>query len=130
MIERDYFMKQIHDMVCAIGKIIFNVDLPRSNESDDDFIQNEEDKNACRELCDMADKGNINKAVSKLNKRIDSSSTMDDIKIMLKFYDYLSTLDEQFLEEHEFNRRRIKTGIVSSLEKYGYQEDFINMFML
>lgn len=57
--EQDYVMRLIKEMVRAILKLLFNIDIESPTV---DLLENREEKEALENLLDMVDAGKINEA--------------------------------------------------------------------
>ena len=122
MVEKDYIMRIIHEMVRAILKLIFHVD----EEKQELVFLEGKDKDFYQQLCLMADQGNINGAENMLYEYLESESWTEEegkpehLKLSLAFYDYLNEKTCDFLEDHDFSREEVAEGIKSVMKRYGY----------
>lgn len=122
MVEKDYIMRIIHEMVRTILKLIFHIDEEAEEEAvfldglNRDFYQ---------QLCLLADEGRINEAENQLYERLEAEEglkegNLENLKLSLAFYDYLNAKDNDFLEEHDYSREEIQEGICDVMKRYGY----------
>lgn len=122
MVEKDYIMRIIHEMVRTIIKLIFHKEEETAEELvflegiNQDFYQR---------LCSMADEGKINEAENMLYENLEEEGPqaedgLEKLRMALEFYDYLNTKDNDFLEEHDYSREEIRDGIKEVLKQYGY----------
>lgn len=123
MVEKDYIMRIIHEMVRAMVRLIFHIDLREDEELvflegvNQDFYQR---------LCQLADEGKINEAENMLYERLEEEAVPEDgeqmegLKLSLAFYDYLNTKDNEFLDGHGYSREEIRDGIQAVMKRYGY----------
>ncbi len=115
MFEQDYVMRLIKEMICAVLKLLFNIDTKSPTV---ELLESKEEKESLKDLLDMADNGNINEAENRLYDLI-SNGDIDSLKIALLFYSYLNDKSDEFLETSEFSREEIKLGIKNLADKFG-----------
>lgn len=115
MFEQDYVMRLIKEMVRAILKLLFNIDMESPTV---DLLENREEKEALENLLDMVDAGKINEAENKLFDLTDDV-TVNDLKIALLFYSYLNDKTDDFLETNDFSREEIKSGLENVADRFG-----------
>lgn len=115
MIERDYIMRLIREMVRAILKLVFNIDTESPTM---DMLADEEEKQMLDALLAMIDAGDINNAENQLYEIV-SGGGMEKLKMALLFYSYLNDKSDDFLTEHDFSREEIKSGIKDMVSMYG-----------
>ena len=115
MVENDYIMRLIHEMVKAIIKLIFDVDEEEPQLAFSDTT--------CRDnynkYIKMADQGMINEAENLIYKNRDLENP-ECLKEALLFYLYINEFSDARLEEADYSRVEIKDGIVSALQDFGY----------
>ncbi len=63
MLEEDYIMRLIKEMIRAIIKVLFNVDTESPTE---ELLDSEEDRQTLKLQTDMVDDGQINEAENKI----------------------------------------------------------------
>ncbi len=115
MVERDYIMRLIREMVRAILKLFFNID---SESPTEELLAGEEKKQLLDILLAMVDVGDINHAENQLYEIV-SGGDMEKLKMALLFYSYLNDKSDDFLTEHDFSRGEIKSGIKDMVSMYG-----------
>lgn len=117
MFEQDYIMRQIKEMIQAIFKMLFGIDvkLPIT-----ELLGSKEDIELLEALFDMADSGKINEAENQLYESMDGS--MNSLKTALLFYSYLNDKTDNFLEKNSFGREEIKSGIIELTNKYNLND--------
>lgn len=117
MWEQDYIMRQIHQILKVLVKVLFNV-------SDDSLslalIQDVETKETVGDLLKKIDDGNINKAENEISEMTDYT-TKDNLLAGIIFYSYLNEKDDEYLESHDFSREEVEDGIKNLLSKYGLE---------
>lgn len=123
MFEQDYIMRQIHQIIRVLVKVLFNIDDDTPYLS---LIQDVKSKETADNLLSEIDNGNIIAAVEKLSGLIEKG-TMDDLLIGIVFYSYLNGKDDDYLEANGFSRDNVENGIKYLLSEYGL-EDISNIF--
>ncbi len=114
MFEQDYILRLINEMIRALLKLLFNIDIKSSVE---EVLESREEKELLKELEDMIDRGKINEAENRLYD-LTENRDMQNLKIALLFYSYLNSKPDDFLNEHCFGREEIKTGIQNLVAAY------------
>lgn len=128
VVQKDYIMRIIHEMVRTILKLIFHID--EAEEEELVFLEGK-NQDLFRRLCVLADSGKINEAENLLYENIEEENAagetwegekgnLENLKLSLAFYDYLNTKDNDFLEEHDYSREEIGEGIKAVMKMYGY----------
>lgn len=117
MLEQDYIMKRIKEIVRALIKLLCNRDIESPAA---DLLENKEEKELLESLLDMADNGNINEAENCLYESIHNNRS--GIEAALLFYSHLNDKTDEFLEENNFSREEIKAGIEQVTERFGLSE--------
>lgn len=122
MVEKDYVMRIIHEMVRTILKLIFH----KEEETAEELIFLEGvNQDLYQRLCTMAEEGKINEAENMLYEKLEedgwqTEGNLEKLRLALEFYDALNTKDNDFLEEHDYSREEIREGIKDVLKRYGY----------
>ena len=111
-------------MVRAILKLLFNIDTDSPSA---ELLKDSEEEQTLDELFDMIDEGFINEAENRIYEITEESKKID-LEIALLFYSYLNDKSDQFLEEHNYSRDEIKTGLKDVTARYGV-DGFIEMFL-
>lgn len=115
MFEQDYIMRLINEMVRALLKIIFNIDTASPLA---EVLKDSEEEQMLNELINMVDAGFINEAENRLYD-ITEARKMKDLKVALLFYSYLNNKSDEYLEEHDFSRDEVKSGLIYISKRYG-----------
>lgn len=115
MYEQDYIIRQIKEMIRAILKLLFNMDTENPIE---DLAQREEYRDTLEKILAMVDNGNIDEAENQIYD-MTSDNNMANLEIALLFYSYLNDKDDAFLQEHDFCREEIMSGIKALACRYG-----------
>jgi len=114
MLKNDYIMRKIEEWISMILEFVFKVD---KNSSPEKLLKLEESKEVLKDLKSKIDIGNINEAEDSLFEML-KHKTQDSLLIGLLFYSYLNEKDSKFLNEHDFERDEIKTGIKDLLNEF------------
>ena len=123
MFEQDYIMRQIHQIIEILMKVIFNID---NRYLSIDLIKDTETRETADDMLKNADIGYINEAEKKLYKLIENR-TMDGLLAGLIFYSYLNGKDDDYLKINGFSRDEVENGINYLLSEYGL-EDMADIF--
>ena len=111
MLQDDYILRQIREMVRAVMKMLFNVNAP---ELTPDVI---EDAEARTVLENLLEDGSIDEAENQLYE-ITCNGDRQNLEIGLIFYYILNAKSDEFLEENNFSREEIMTGIQDLADRY------------
>ena len=114
MLKSDYIMRKIEEWISMILEFVFKID---KNSSPEKLLKLEESKEVLKDLKSKIDIGNINEAEDSLFEML-KHKTQDSLLIGLLFYSYLNEKDSKFLNEHDFERDEIKTGIKDLLNEF------------
>lgn len=114
MLKNDYIMRKIEEWISMILEFVFKID---KNSSPEKLLKLEESKEVLKDLKSKIDIGNINEAEDSLFEIL-KHKTQDSLLIGLLFYSYLNEKDSKFLNEHDFERDEIKTGIKDLLNEF------------
>ena len=117
MFEDDYLLRLIKEMVRTVLKLVFNLEL-----KDDDPVsvvfESENAEKMLYMLTDLADLGFIDDAENQLYDFTQNSKDMEALKVALLFYSHLNQMDNEFLEDHDYSREEIVSGVKDVLERY------------
>ena len=111
MLQDDYILRQIREMVRAVMKMLFQV---RAVELTPDVI---EDTDARQILTNLTDNGKIDEAENQLYE-MTCDGDRQNLEIGLLFYYHLNDKDDEFLEASNFSREEIMMGIQDLAERY------------
>ena len=114
MLKNDYIMRKIEEWISMILEFVFKID---KNSSPEKLLKLEASKEILKDLKLKIDNGNINEAEDSLFEML-KHKTQDSLLIGLLFYSYLNEKDSKFLNEHDFERDEIKTGIKDLLNEF------------
>lgn len=124
MFEQDYVMRQIKEMVRALLKLLFNIDTDSPSA---ELLKDSGEEQNFDALLDMVDNGFINEAEVRIYEITEEGKKID-LEIALLFYSYLNDKTDQFLEEHNYSRDKIKSGLKNITAKYGV-DGFVEIFL-
>ena len=118
MLQDDYILRQIREMVRAVMKMLFQVDAP---ELTPEILEDKETKATLEGLVALMEEGRIDEAENRLYDLTSGEGDEDrhNLEAGLLFYYILNGKDDDFLEEHDFSREEIMTGIQDLANRYG-----------
>jgi len=116
MLQDDFIMRMIHEMVTTLLKLIFHIEL---GENEEQNFKDQETASNYLELLALFQAGKINEAENKLLDELDSDD-MEHFKMALMFYYHLNQIDYNFLEEHDYSKNEITDGLRYVSSVYGY----------
>lgn len=121
MVENDYVMRIIHEMVRTLLKLLFHIDEVKEEEV---VFENKDSDDLYRRLRLMAKDGKINEAENLLCEHLDvrEDPKLENLKVALFFYDDLNGRSNEYLEKCGYSREEIREGIRSVMIRYGYGE--------
>lgn len=128
MVEQDYIMRLIKELVRTLLKLLFQIDL--ENPYTEVYKENEE-KSTLQALIDLIDRGLINDAENQLYDLISESSpdnSQSNLKTALLFYAYLNEKNNAYLEANDFSREEVRQGLKYVIDQYslhGLAEAFL-----
>lgn len=115
MFEQDYIMRLIKEMVRAILKLIFQIDMDSPMA---ELLEESEERATLEALLDLVDAGRINEAENRIYE-ITEGLDQSHLEIALLFYSYLNDKSDDFLEENIFSRNEVKQGLQDIVSRYG-----------
>lgn len=117
MFEDDYLLRLIKEMVRTVLKLVFNLEL-----KDDDPVsvvfESENAEKMLYLLTDLADLGFIDDAENQLYDFTQNAKDMEALRVALLFYSHLNQMNNEFLEDHDYSREEIVSGVKDVLERY------------
>ena len=114
MLQDDYILRQIREMVRAVMKMLFNVNAP---ELTPDVIEDAEARTVLENLLSLLEDGSIDEAENQLYE-MTCDGDCQNLEIGLIFYYVLNGKSDEFLEENNFSREEIMTGIQDLADRY------------
>lgn len=117
MVEQDYIMRLIKELIRTLLKLLFHIDLDNPAS---ELYKETEKQGTLQELLDMVNAGNINEAENKIYEMTSDGDTAH-LKTALLFYSYLNEKNTDFLEAHDFSREEVMQGVKYLVGKYGLE---------
>lgn len=115
MFEQDYIMRIIKEMICAVLKLVFQIDAAAPEE---EMVKDAVRLENLKKLLAMMNNGDINKAENCLMEWT-VSGKQEDLLMGLLFYSRLNEKTDDFLEEHAYSREEIQEGLEDLIAQYG-----------
>lgn len=116
MVERDYVMRLIYEVIRTLLRLIFHIDIEKKNGA---LFEYEQYKEKYEALTGLIEKGRLGEAEDHLLTELNVYERRD-LELALNFYAYLNEKDNAFLEAHGFSRREIVEGIRMVCTMFGY----------
>lgn len=114
MLQDDYILRQIREMVRAVMKMLFQVN---ASELTPEVIEDTDARQILTNLNDLVDNGRIDDAENQLYE-MTCKGDRQNLEIGLLFYYHLNSKDDEFLETNNFSREEIMTGIQDLADRY------------
>lgn len=114
MLQDDYILRQIREMVRAVMKMLFQVN---ASELTPEVIEDTDARQILTNLNDLVDNGRIDDAENQLYE-MTCKGDRQNLEIGLLFYYHLNSKDDDFLEANNFSREEIMTGIQDLADRY------------
>ena len=114
MLQDDFILRQIREMVHAVMKMLFQVS---ASELTPDVIEDSTARTTLENLIALTDEGKIDEAENQLYE-MTCDGDRQNLEIGLLFYYNLNGKDDDFLEVHNFSREEIMTGIQDLADRY------------
>jgi len=123
MIEQDYIIRMIKQIIRAILKLVFGID---TDSPTPELHENAKAADTLNRLTELIDSGNVNSAENELYENISAGNDLD-LKVGILFYSYLNDKSDDFLSRHNFSRGEIELGLRHLVSMYGLS-DISNLF--
>ena len=114
MLQDDFILRQIREMVHAVMKMLFQVS---ASELTPEVIEDSTARTTLENLIALTDEGKIDEAENQLYE-MTCDGDRQNLEIGLLFYYTLNGKDDDFLEAHNFSREEIMTGIQDLADRY------------
>ena len=114
MLQDDFILRQIREMVHAVMKMMFQVS---ESELTPEVIEDSTARTTLENLIALTDEGKIDEAENQLYE-MTCDGDRQNLEIGLLFYYNLNGKDDDFLEVHNFSREEIMTGIQDLADRY------------
>lgn len=121
MFENDYILKQIEMSTKFLAKLIFGKESPEYKLQYDEIANAKPIDLLCLTLRRMIDEGEINEAENLLYENIKREARAEYLEIAIDFYDRLSKLSADRLDECDFSRAEIFEGLENVKRIYGIE---------
>ncbi|MGN0442196.1 MAG: DUF6483 family protein [Acutalibacteraceae bacterium] len=121
MFENDYILKQIEMSTKFLAKLIFGKESPEYKLQYDEIANAKPIDLLCLTLRRMIDEGEINEAENLLYENIEREARAEYLEIAIDFYDRLSKLSADRLDECDFSRAEIFEGLENVKKIYGIE---------
>ena len=105
MLQDDFILRQIREMVHAVMKMLFQVS---ASELTPEVIEDSTARTTLENLIALTDEGKIDEAENQLYE-MTCDGDRQNLEIGLLFYYNLNGKDDDFLEVHNFSREEIMT---------------------
>ena len=109
--EEDFIMRQIKNIIQSVARIAFGADVT---------LQRRMEQEACdlsARLTEMAAGGDLNGAENQLSAAAENREPAV-LAAGLQFYDYLNSLDDDYLAAHDYSREEIYAGLLQLTRTY------------
>ena len=114
MLQDDFILRQIREMVHAVMKMLFQVS---ASELTPEVIEDSTARTTLENLIALTDEGKIDEAENQLYE-MTCDGDRQNLEIGLLFYYNINGKDDDFLEVHNFSREEIMTGIQDLADRY------------
>lgn len=114
ILQDDFILRQIREMVHAVMKMLFQVS---ASELTPEVIEDSTARTTLENLIALTDEGKIDEAENQLYE-MTCDGDRQNLEIGLLFYYNLNGKDDDFLEVHNFSREEIMTGIQDLADRY------------
>ena len=114
MLQDNFILRQIREMVHAVMKMLFQVS---ASELTPEVIEDSTARTTLENLIALTDEGKIDEAENQLYE-MTCDGDRQNLEIGLLFYYNLNGKDDDFLEVHNFSREEIMTGIQDLADRY------------
>ena len=114
MLQDDFILRQIREMVHAVMKMLFQVS---ASELTPEVIEDSTARTTLENLIVLTDEGKIDEAENQLYE-MTCDGDRQNLEIGLLFYYNLNGKDDDLLEVHNFSREEIMTGIQDLADRY------------
>ena len=114
MLQDDFILRQIREMVHAVMKMLFQVS---ASELTTEVIEDSTARTTLENLIALTDEGKIDEAENQLYE-MTCDGDRQNLEIGLLFYYALNGKDDEFLEANDFSREEIMMGIQDLADRY------------
>ena len=114
MLQDDFILRQIREMIHAVMKMLFQVD---ASDLSPEVFKDTTARTELEKLLALMNEGKIDEAENQLYE-MTCDGDRQNLEIGLLFYYNLNGKDDDFLESHNFSREEIMTGIQDLADRY------------
>ncbi|MBO5163856.1 MAG: hypothetical protein J6B75_05345 [Ruminococcus sp.] len=123
MLEQDYIMRQIRQMIAIIMKVVFGIDTA---DTETIAILDLAKKAKSDWLIEELDSGNIREAILEFRGATENQ-TKDDLFIGFNFFSHLCSLDDDILAENNISYAEIKDEMRAFFAQYGISDQLFDL---
>lgn len=123
MYEQDYIMRMNRDVIRTIAKLILGRDMEEPMDITVNELKSEDKKMLI--LNEQVDVEKITELEEKIQEQIVKNKERA-LEQALLFYSYLNKQPDEFLEAKDFNKEKIKEGLMIIAKQYGIA-NIVNM---
>lgn len=124
MYEQDYIMRMNRDVIRTLAKLVLGKDMEEPMDITADELKSE-DKRMLVLSNGQENLGNITELEKKIQEQIMEHKERA-LEQALLFYSYLNKQSDEFLEAKDFDKEKIKDGLMFVARQYGIA-DIVNM---
>lgn len=123
MYEQDYIMRMNRDVIRTIAKLILGRDMEEPMDITTNELKSEDKKMLI--LNEQVDVEKITELEEKIQEQIVNNKERA-LEQALLFYSYLNKQSDEFLAANDFNKEKIKEGLMIIAKQYGIA-NIVNM---
>lgn len=116
MYEQDYIMRMNRDVIRTISKLILGRDMEEPMDITANELKSEDKKMLI--LNEQVDVEKITELEEKIQEQIVNNKERA-LEQALLFYSYLNKQSDEFLEANDFDKEKIKEGLMIIAKQYG-----------
>lgn len=116
MYEQDYIMRMNRDVIRTISKLILGRDMEEPMDITANELKSEDKKMLI--LNEQVDVEKITELEEKIQEQIVNNKERA-LEQALLFYSYLNKQSDEFLEANDFDKKKIKEGLMFIAKQYG-----------
>lgn len=116
MYEQDYIMRMNRDVIRTISKLILGRDMEESMDITANELKSEDKKMLI--LNEQVDVEKITELEEKIQEQIVNNKERA-LEQALLFYSYLNKQSDEYLEANDFDKEKIKEGLMFIAKQYG-----------
>jgi len=117
MFEQDYVLRLIKELTRTLLMLLFHIELDSPSSQ---ILEEKEAQQILDTLLDFIDNGDIDKAENMVYE-LTFDADMTKLEIALLFYAYLNDKPDSFLQENNFSREEVLSGVKDLVSRYGLE---------